>query len=44
MPQKKYLETFFDSKERAFYAKGIEYLPSEWQEVINNNGAYIVQN
>jgi len=40
---KSYLQDFFNSKSREFYAKGIRDLPRRWQEVIDSNGKYIVK-
>ena len=37
----KHLTDFFDSKLEKFYGDGIHSLPARWQEVIDNNGAYI---
>uniref|UniRef100_A0A1I7V3L7 HTH_48 domain-containing protein n=1 Tax=Caenorhabditis tropicalis TaxID=1561998 RepID=A0A1I7V3L7_9PELO len=36
------LQSFFDSKPREFYRKGIEQLPIRWQYIVDNNGAYYV--
>ena len=32
----------FTSKPAEFYAKGIEELPDKWQQVIANDGEYII--
>ena len=37
-----YLATFFDSKPKELYAKGIHDLTERWQEVIDNDGQYII--
>ena len=34
------LTSFFDSKLRPFYAKGINKLPDRWQKIIDANGNY----
>lgn len=36
------LREFFQSKPPEFYATGIRKLPTRWQEVIDNNGEYII--
>ncbi len=36
------LEDFFRSKPASFYDHGIRQLPKRWEEVIDNNGEYIV--
>lgn len=33
---------FFESKEEAFYRRGIEQLVERWQKVIDNNGSYFI--
>ena len=38
---KQYLTDFFDSRPKEFYSDGIHSLPKRWQEVIDNEGAYI---
>ena len=35
---KRYLQEFFDSKPKGFYARGIRDLPRRWAEVIDTNG------
>jgi histone-lysine N-methyltransferase SETMAR len=40
---KHYIQTFFDSKSPDFYSSGIRKLPIKWQEVINNNGSYVIK-
>ena len=40
---KEALVQFFASKDKKFFKNGIYKLPSRWQEVINNNGNYIIQ-
>ncbi len=40
---RQHLSHFFDSKPKEFYANGIRSLPKRWQEVIDNDGAYIVE-
>ena len=40
---KRYLQDFFNSKSREFFANGIRDLPRRWQEVIDSNGKYIVK-
>lgn len=37
-----HIQSFFDSKPRAFYSAGIAKLPSKWQSVVDNNGAYFI--
>lgn len=39
---KTYLNTFFDSQPKEFYTRGIHLLPTRWQQVIDNDGAYII--
>ena len=34
--------TFFTLKPAEFYAKGIKELPDKWQQVIANDGKYII--
>jgi histone-lysine N-methyltransferase SETMAR len=36
------LTTFFESKPASFYKRGIEFLPTRWAKVVENNGDYIV--
>lgn len=36
------LREFFDCKPPSFYRKAIESLPERWEEVIDNNGEYIL--
>jgi histone-lysine N-methyltransferase SETMAR len=40
---RQHLSLFFDSKPKEFYANVIRSLPKRWQEVIDNDGAYIVE-
>ena len=40
---KQALVQFFASKDETFFKNGIYKLPSRWQEIINNNGNYIIQ-
>ena len=40
---KKFLQDFFSSKSQEFYANGILSLPKRWQQVLDNNGAYIIR-
>ena len=40
---KKFLQDFFSSKSQEFYANGILSLPKRWQQVVDNNGAYIIR-
>lgn len=35
------IQTFFDSKSKDFYARGIYDLPRRWQEVIDTKGKYV---
>ena len=35
------LQNYFNSKNAAFYRRGIELLPEKWQEVIEMDGEYI---
>lgn len=37
------LEEYFHSKSEKFYSDGIRSLPKRWQEVVDNNGDYIVE-
>ncbi len=39
---KNFLETFFKSKLEEFYFNGIMDLPRRWVQVVDNNGAYVV--
>ena len=39
---REYVENIFTSKPAEFYAKGIEELPDKWQQVIANDGEYII--
>jgi histone-lysine N-methyltransferase SETMAR len=39
---KNFLETFFKSKPEEFYFNGITDLPRKWVQVVDNNGAYVV--
>jgi histone-lysine N-methyltransferase SETMAR len=41
---KSFIQSFFDSKPREFYAKGIRDLPRRWAQVIDSKGAYILRN
>jgi histone-lysine N-methyltransferase SETMAR len=38
---KRFIQSFFDSKSKDFYAKGIYDLPRRWQEIIATNGKYV---
>jgi histone-lysine N-methyltransferase SETMAR len=38
---KQYLQEFFDSKPKEFYARGIHDLARRWRQVIESKGAYI---
>ena len=38
------LDNFFNQKPVVFYERGILSLPERWRQVIDNNGAYIVEN
>ena len=38
------LDNFFNQKPLVFYERGILSLPERWRQVIDNNGAYIVEN
>ena len=38
------LVKFFGQKSRDFYEHGILSLPERWRQVVDNNGAYIVEN
>ncbi len=38
-----FLQTFFDSQPKDFYARGIHDLPRRWQEVIDTNGKYVTK-
>jgi len=37
-----YLKQFFDQKPQKFYRDRIMALPQKWQNIIENNGAYLV--
>jgi hypothetical protein len=37
------LLNFFDKKSQDFYERGILSLPERWRQVIDSNGAYIVE-
>jgi len=37
-----HLKQFFDQKPQKFYRDGIMTLPQKWQNIIENNGAYLV--
>lgn len=37
------LEEYFRSKSEKFYSDGILALPKRWQEVVDNDGDYIVE-
>ncbi|KYM76732.1 hypothetical protein ALC53_12827 [Atta colombica] len=37
-----HLKQFFDQKSQKFYRDGIMILPQKWQNIIENNGAYLV--
>ena len=39
---KTWLEQFSDSEPTDFYSRGIEKLVERWEEVVNNDGAYII--
>ena len=39
---KTFVENFFSSKAAEFYLRGTNKLPDKWQEVIQNNGEYII--
>jgi len=36
------LKQFFDQKPQKFYRDGIMALPQKWQNIIENNGAYLI--
>lgn len=38
----KWLRDFFDSQTKEFYYNGIHSLPARWQQVIDNDGHYII--
>jgi histone-lysine N-methyltransferase SETMAR len=40
---KSFIQRFFDSKPREFYAKGIRDLPRRWAQVIDFKGAYVLE-
>ena len=40
---KRYLEQFFAQKDKNFGEDGIMKLPEKWQEVVEQNGEYVVQ-
>ena len=40
---KQALVQFFASKDETFFKNGIYKLPSHWQQIINNNGNYIIR-
>lgn len=37
-----WLEQFFESKPQDFYRRGIEQLVNRWEEVVRNNGEYLI--
>jgi len=37
-----HLKQFFNQKPQKFYRDGIMALPQKWQNIIENNGAYLV--
>lgn len=37
-----WLMEYFDSKPRKFYADGIHELPTRWQQVVDNEGIYLI--
>jgi len=37
-----HLKQFFDQKPQNFYRDGIMALPQKWQNIIENNGAYLI--
>ena len=37
------LVKFFGQESQGFYERGIRSLPERWRQVIDNNGAYIVE-
>ena len=37
-----FVKNFFTSKPEEFYTKGIEELPDKWQQVIANDGKYMI--
>ncbi len=37
-----WLDEFFESRPNAFYRRGIKKLVERWQEVVNNEGEYII--
>lgn len=39
---KVWLEEFFESKPADFYHKGIQKIVQRWEQVVNNNGEYII--
>ena len=39
---KMFVERLFSSKPEEFFLNGIKKLPGKWQEVIWNNGEYII--
>jgi histone-lysine N-methyltransferase SETMAR len=39
-----YLDNFFSRKSQEFYERGILSLPKRWRQVVDNNGAYIIEN
>ena len=36
------LLSFFESKSKEFYRRGIEELPKRWETIIDNMGDYII--
>jgi len=39
---REFVKNFSMSKPEEFYAKGIKDLPDKWQQVIENDGEYII--
>jgi len=42
MELRTWLDKFFESRPGDFYRRGIEKLVERWEEVVNNNGEYII--
>lgn len=40
---KTYLEAFFAEKDQKFYEKGIMILTERWQQIVDNNGQYVLE-
>ncbi|KZC14856.1 Histone-lysine N-methyltransferase SETMAR, partial [Dufourea novaeangliae] len=39
---KNHISSFFNSKPKSFYDRGIRMLPERWEKIVENNGNYII--